>query len=183
MTFHLERYIVSRRNSSNIKLLVREGKTIHLKNAESWIKRYIEADMKVSRRIHADTREGIGIEITREQYQVLCLIHSRGRCTSTFLADVLFVGKSSITSIVNRLAERGWIERERDEGDRRVVYLTLTEEGRKIHRKAELHFQSLVASYLTHFDEGEVEHFITLYEKLAMLLQEQGGEQKHENDT
>ncbi|WP_235439698.1 MarR family winged helix-turn-helix transcriptional regulator [Paenibacillus sp. DMB20] len=99
------------------------------------------------------------------------------------MADVLFVGKSSITSIVNRLAERGWIERERDEGDRRVVYLTLTEEGRKIHRKAELHLQSLVASYLTHFDEGEVEHFITLYEKLAMLLQEQGGEQGHENDT
>lgn len=138
--------------------------------------------MKVSRRINADIREAIGIDITREQHQVLCLIHSRERCTSTFLADILFVGKSSITSIVNRLVGRGWIERERDEADRRVVYLTLTEEGRKVHREAELHLQSLVASYLTHFSEGEVEHFITLYEKLAVLLQE-GGEQEHENDT
>ncbi|WP_235439697.1 hypothetical protein [Paenibacillus sp. DMB20] len=68
----------------NIKLLVREGNTIHLNNAESWIKRYIDADMKVSRRINADIREAIGIDITREQHQVLCLIHNRERCTSTF---------------------------------------------------------------------------------------------------
>ncbi|MGM1045349.1 MAG: MarR family winged helix-turn-helix transcriptional regulator [Bacillota bacterium] len=156
---------------------------IDLKHAESWIKRYIEADMMVSRRILADTREGIGVELTREQYQVMCLIHNNERCTSTFLADLLFVGKSSITAIVNRLVERNWIERARDEEDRRVVYLTLTENGRSMHQQAELQLQSLVSSYLTHFDEGEVEHFITLYEKLARLMQEHGGGLENENDA
>lgn len=156
---------------------------IGLRNAESWIKRYIEADMKVSRRIHADTRDGIGVELTREQYQVMCLIHSHEQCTSTLLADILFVGKSSITAIVNRLVERDWIERSRDEADRRVVYLALTDSGRTALKEAELQLQSLVASYLTHFDAGEVEHFIMLYEKLAKLMHENGGDQKNENDS
>lgn len=156
---------------------------IELRNAESWIKRYIAADMMVSRRILADTRDGINVDLTREQFQVMCLIRSNERCTSTFLADYLFVGKSSITAIVNRMVERNWIERSRDEDDRRVVYLTLTEAGHRVHQQAELHLQSLVASYLTHFNENEVEHFITLYEKLARLMQEHGGDQERESDT
>lgn len=147
---------------------------MEFKNTESWINRYIEAEMKVSRRLHADTREGMGIEMTREQYQVLNLIERTGQCTSTFLSESLFVGKSSITSIVNRMAERGWIGRTQDKEDRRVVYLTLTEEGREFHRQAGLQMQSLVASYLTHFTEDEIEHFITLFEKLATLMQDQG---------
>lgn len=156
---------------------------IELRNAESWIKRYIEADMMVSRRILADTRDGIGVDLTREQFQVMCLIHNNERCTSTFLADILSVGKSSITAIVNRMVERNWIVRSRDEEDRRVVYLTLTDTGRRVHDQAELHLLSLVSSYLTHFDEGEVEHFITLYEKLARLMQEHGGDQESESDS
>lgn len=139
--------------------------------------------MMVNRRILADTREGIGVELTREQFQVMGLIHNNERCTSTFLADFLFVGKSSITAIVNRLVERNWIERARDEEDRRVVYLTLTESGRSVLQEAELSMQSVVASYLTHFDEGEVEHFITLYEKMARLMQEHGGERVNEINT
>ncbi|MFC7679730.1 MarR family winged helix-turn-helix transcriptional regulator [Paenibacillus sp. GCM10028914] len=156
---------------------------MNLSTTESWIKRYIAADMMVSRRIHADTRDGIGVELTREQYQVMCLIHSNERCTSTILADILFVGKSSITAIVNRMVTRNWIERTRDEEDRRIVYLTLTDSGRRVYKKAENQLQSLVSSYLTHFDEGEVEHFITLYEKLARLMHEHGGDQENENNT
>lgn len=156
---------------------------MNLSTTESWIKRYIAADMMVSRRIHADTRDGIGVELTREQYQVMCLIHSNERCTSTILADILFVGKSSITAIVNRMVTRNWIERTRDEEDRRIVYLTLTDSGRRVYKQAENQLQSLVSSYLTHFDEGEVEHFITLYEKLARLMHEHGGDQENENNT
>ncbi|WP_234032646.1 MarR family winged helix-turn-helix transcriptional regulator [Paenibacillus faecalis] len=146
--------------------------SIDLKHTENWIKRYLNADMTVNRRILADIREVIGVELTREQYQVLGLIHHFERCTSTFLADFLFVGKSSITSIINRLAERNLVERTRDSTDRRVVYLTLTEEGRSVYEQTELQVQSIVSSYLTHFDEDEVDLFITLYEKLANLMQD-----------
>ncbi|WP_054956431.1 MarR family winged helix-turn-helix transcriptional regulator [Paenibacillus dakarensis] len=165
------------------ELIGQEGRNIDLRSTESWINRYIEADMMVSRRILADTREGIGVDLTREQYQVMCLINNNEQSTSTFLAENLFVGKSSITAIVNRMVEREWIERTRDEDDRRVVYLKLTNAGQAVHRQAKMHLQALVSSYLTYFDEREVEHFITLYEKLARLMHGHGGERVNENHT
>ncbi|QCT03330.1 MarR family transcriptional regulator [Paenibacillus algicola] len=143
-----------------------------INDTKNCIERYIEADLAVSRRIIADTRDKMGIDLTREQFQTLRMIRSHEQCTSKLLSELLCVGKSSISSNVNRMEERGWIERHRDDEDRRVVYLSLTAEGENVLQSSEQLLQSVVASYMTHFEPQEVEQFITLFEKLAKLMQE-----------
>lgn len=143
--------------------------------AEHWINRYLDAYMVVTRQISARVKERIPEGLTNDQFIILRLINSQELCTSTFLAEAVAVGKSSITAIINRLDEAGLIQRTRDENDRRQVYLTLTEHGKSVHQTAEKQVQEVISPYLFDFEEKDIEKFITMFEKLAFLMHEKGG--------
>jgi DNA-binding MarR family transcriptional regulator len=68
--------------------------------------------------------------------------------------------------------EKGLIQRTRDENDRRVVYLTLTEKGNELYAKTEEKIHKLVESLITRFDQAEIQQFIETFEKLNKVLLE-----------
>ncbi|MFC4779447.1 MarR family winged helix-turn-helix transcriptional regulator [Paenibacillus sp. GCM10023252] len=136
------------------------------------INRYEEASFTVNRRLSAMMRELMPGDITIDQFSTLRYMRSRERTTSSELADVFCVGKSSITAIITRLVEKGFITRLPDEKDRRVTYLTLTQEGRDIASEMEGKIEDLLGGYLCHFDDEEAKLFIRTYEKLAAVLME-----------
>lgn len=146
---------------------------------KQWIDRYMGAYLRVTRRINAEIRDHLGESLTNDQYQILRLVSSMNPCTSTQLAEVFAVGKSSITAIVNRLVEAGILQRTRDEADRRQVYLTITEHGRGVYEAAEAQVYKIVTPYLQMFDEKDVEKFITLFERLDELMQEGKPSENH----
>lgn len=143
--------------------------------ADHWINRYVDAYMVVTRQISARIKDRIPEGLTNDQFLILRLINSQELCTSTYLAEAVAVGKSSITAIINRLDEAGMIMRTRDEEDRRQVYLTLTDHGQQVYQMAEKHVQEVISPYLFHFEEKDIEKFVTMFEKLAFLMQETGG--------
>ena len=145
------------------------------KDAEQWINRYVEAYMVVTRQINSRLRDIFGEGLTSDQFRILRLISGQERCTSTYLAEAVAVGKSSITAIINRLDEAGLIQRTRDENDRRQVYLTMTERGKDVYETSQRQMHELISPYLFHFEDKEIEHFIVMFEKLAFLMQEPGG--------
>lgn len=144
-------------------------------DARHWINRYIDAYLNVTRRINAQIRDSISEDLTSDQYLILRLIDGQELCTSTYLAESFAVGKSSITAMVNRLVEAGMIERTRDENDRRQVYLSITEYGRKVYDGAEKQVQEIISPYLFHFEEKDIEKFVGMFEKLGSLMQDSGG--------
>lgn len=81
------------------------------------------------------------------------------------------VNKSAITAMTNRLVEKEMIQRLRDDIDRRVIYLSLTEKGKAWLAETETKIHHLVESLITQFSEEEIESFIQTYEKLANILQ------------
>lgn len=145
------------------------------KEAEQWINRYLDAYLVVTRQISSRIKERIAEGLTSDQFLILRLIKGQELCTSTYLAEAVCVGKSSITAIINRLVEAGMIERIRDENDRRQVYLSLTELGELSHQMADKQVKEVISPYLFHFQEEDIEKFITMFEKLAFLMQETGG--------
>ncbi|WP_019911380.1 MarR family winged helix-turn-helix transcriptional regulator [Paenibacillus sp. HW567] len=141
--------------------------------AQLWIDRYIDAYMIVTRQIQAQIKDNMTEGLTNDQFLILRLINSQELCTSTFLAEAVAVGKSSITAIINRLVDAGLIERTRDESDRRQVYLSLTDKGNHSYQTAEKQVQEVISPYFFHFDKQDIEKFITMFERLAFLMQKQ----------
>ncbi|WP_226529177.1 MarR family winged helix-turn-helix transcriptional regulator [Metabacillus niabensis] len=134
------------------------------------INRYVNVSFAVTKKAENLIKESIGDTITNDQHYTLRYIHKAGTCTSTELAEVFDVKKSAITAIVNRLTEKELIKRTRDESDRRVIYLTLTDKGKVLFEKTEEKIHKLVESFITSFDEKEIESFIETYEKLNEQL-------------
>lgn len=137
---------------------------------EDLINRYVSISFQVHKRAESLIKEQLGNELTNDQHYILRHINQTGKCTSTELADAFDVNKSAITAIINRMDDRGLIQRTRDEDDRRVVYLTLTKDGKELYLRAQEKVHLLVESIITQFNETEITAFIQTYEKLAQIL-------------
>jgi len=131
------------------------------------IDRYEAANFLVNRRLNAMIRELMPDDLTVDQFSTLRYLRSREKSTSSELADIFCVGKSSITAIITRLFDKNLIQRFPDEKDRRVIYLALTEEGNQVCDLMEEKIQVLLAKYINRFEEQEANYFIETFEKLA----------------
>ncbi len=134
------------------------------------INRYVAVSFTVNKKAESLIKDQIGDDLTNDQHYILRYIYRVGECTSTELADAFEVNKSAITAIINRMVDRELIKRTRDDDDRRVVYLTLTDEGNKLFEKTEEKISGLVESIITKFDQKEIQDFLKTYEKLADIL-------------
>jgi DNA-binding MarR family transcriptional regulator len=75
------------------------------------------------------------VDLTIAQWQVLLIAAASGRVGSPEVGRTLKMLPSTLTRIVDRLVDRGLIERARDAADRRVVWLQPTEEGNALVNK------------------------------------------------
>lgn len=141
------------------------------RSIQQFIERYLSVSFLVNKRGAALMKCELD-DITHDQYYVLRYIYKRGVCTSTELADVFAVNKSAITAMTNRLVEKGMIARGKDEDDRRIIALSLTERGKEWLVETEQKIYELVETMMTKLSHEEIEQFIQTYEKLAMILQE-----------
>ncbi|MFT4412850.1 MarR family winged helix-turn-helix transcriptional regulator [Fredinandcohnia humi] len=139
-------------------------------NIKEMVDRYLNVSFSVETIAESLVKEQIGSDLTNDQHYTLRYINKVGSCTSTELAEVFDVKKSAITAIINRLWEKGLIQRTRDENDRRLVYLTLTEKGNELFTKTEERVHRLVESIIGGFEEKEILQFLETYEKLNDVL-------------
>jgi DNA-binding MarR family transcriptional regulator len=76
-------------------------------------------------------RRGRELDLTRSQWWALTAIYLNEGATQSELADFMELEKATVGRLLDRLAEKAWIERRLDAVDRRVrrVYLTETVQG------------------------------------------------------
>ncbi len=70
--------------------------------------------------------------LTGPQSLVLRLLIKKGALSSADLSRQMYVTPSNITGIIDRLEKKGFVERIRKQGDRRVALITLTRSGQKL---------------------------------------------------
>lgn len=69
--------------------------------------------------------------LTGPQFYILHQLEQKEKCTVGELAESMGVKPSAITAMVDRLDKHGFVARDRDEEDRRVVYISLRDSGKK----------------------------------------------------
>jgi DNA-binding MarR family transcriptional regulator len=82
-------------------------------------------------------------------------------------AVFLGVSKSAVTQLADQLEDKGLIVRNNDPQDRRVVHLSLTENGRQIMKKLARHKYDGVRAGIESLSDNEVEQFYKLITKMS----------------
>ena len=85
--------------------------------------------------------------ITPEQYHVLRVLAAAGApgLACSAVAERSVSGDPDVTRLLDRLEKQGWVERARDEADRRVVTARITSDGRRLLRSVEAPVSALHA--------------------------------------
>jgi DNA-binding MarR family transcriptional regulator len=88
------------------------------------------AASRLMTRLYQPLLEPMGI--TYPQYVVLMILWEEAPCTVSQLCRRALLNTNTLTPVLKRLEQVGYVERRRDKGDERVVQVHLTERGRQI---------------------------------------------------
>ncbi len=91
---------------------------------------------------------------------VLMLLAEEGPLPMRALADTLDVSQASATGIVDRMEQRGLVERRRDDEDRRVIRVALTGAGRELIAGIATERRSRLAMVLEDLTDEELAGFV-----------------------
>ncbi|GJM48617.1 MarR family transcriptional regulator [Weissella soli] len=92
-------------------------------------------------------------DITIKDMHTIAAIPLHGARTATELAGMVHLTPSAMTSAIDKLVRKGYVERERDETDRRMVYIKLTHRGKVVSRAHEAFHRSITHALFDTLDE------------------------------
>jgi MarR family 2-MHQ and catechol resistance regulon transcriptional repressor len=117
-------------------------------------------------------REGL----TMGQFGVLeTLLHLGPMCQHTLGKKLLRSG-GNITMVVDNLEKHGWVRRERQEDDRRMIKIHLTAKGRKLIERVFSEHANTIRKEMSVLQPREQESLRRICRKLG-----RGGERSHED--
>jgi DNA-binding MarR family transcriptional regulator len=92
------------------------------------------------------------IGLTPPQFYVLATIGYAGSLPFGEIGAKMMVTVSNLTGIVDRLEDKKLVARKRDETDRRVVHVLLTEKGTKLYKSTIPLFEKSIAQIFASLD-------------------------------
>ena len=115
-------------------------------------------------------------ELTPQQYNALRLLRGQGeqKLATLALAARLVSRAPDITRLLDKLEDRGLIERERPADNRRVVLIGLTDRGREMLSTLDEEVRACHARQLGHLSSEQLAQFVALL-KLAREPHEDTG--------
>lgn len=91
---------------------------------------------------------------------VLTVLEADGPTAMSRLADALDVSVASATGIIDRMEQRGLVERRREPGDRRVVLVHATDAGAAIFEDVAQERRQHLRALLDRMTDAELEGFL-----------------------
>ncbi len=95
--------------------------------------------------------------VSMSHLHVMWMLQRHGELSMSRLADMLDVSDSNATGLIDRMEERGLVERVRVPDDRRVVRVALSDHGREMLQQADVLRSDLMATILGRLDGQQLE--------------------------
>ena len=107
--------------------------------------------------------------VSRTEVGVLRTLRAGPRRITELAAEER-VTQPAITLLVNRLEERGWVQRVPDPSDRRAVLVSLTPDGEAVFERLRAEYRALLHEEMASLDDEEVATLASAVEILDKLI-------------
>ena len=115
-------------------------------------------------------RRGKELGLTRSQWWVLTMLYAKEGVTQSELADFMELEKATLGRLLDRLEEKGWVERRTDVLDRRVNRLYLTDKVQEVMRALRKTAADVRNDALGDMGDSERERFVDTLLKIKTNL-------------
>ena len=114
--------------------------------------------------------------LTIGQPKILDYLKTHDGSSQKEIAQACFLEAGSLTTILNKMEEKGLIERRMLHGNRRTFHIFMTEEGKKKQQLIEKAFLQIEERALNGISEEDLGMFMAVYKKLYSNLQDKRNE-------
>jgi DNA-binding MarR family transcriptional regulator len=117
-------------------------------------------------------KEFKSMHVTESQSMVMRTLNHFGDMKVSDISKKLDLSNSTVSGIIDRLVERGIVERKRSEKDRRVVMISLSEDYRQPIKK---HFEAIskkLGTAMTIGTKEDLDFIVEALRKLKSILEE-----------
>lgn len=105
------------------------------------------------------------------QIQTLIFIKQNKKTSMGDVAEYFHIELPSATSLLNKLCDQKLVERHEDENDRRLVMISLTNEGKKLLQQAMNQRRKKLEKTLSYLSEKEKNELLNIMKTLNNKLQ------------
>ena len=119
----------------------------------------------------ANPKRLFGIKITLQQYVALGAIAKKGKAMVSELSKILEVAFSTVTELIVRLEKRHLVIKERDNSDKRIIWVKLTNRGLNLLQKINSQKKQHIKSILEKLEVFERETLIKALISVANIVQ------------
>ncbi|HBI02837.1 MAG TPA: MarR family transcriptional regulator [Paenibacillaceae bacterium] len=105
------------------------------------------------------------------EFMVLELLYHKGPTPLQQIGDRILLASGSMTYVVDRLVQKGYLKRQHCEKDRRVIYGVLTEKGKELFDEIFPQHEEAIRNALAGLDEEEKAQAIDLLKRLGLEAQ------------
>lgn len=107
-------------------------------------------------------------EINLNEYAVMELIYHRGDQPIQSIGKRVLMGGGSITYVIDKLEDKGFLYRRPCEKDRRKMFACITEEGKQYMKKRVKEQESLINTIFGEMNDQEVKEAIELFKRIGV---------------
>lgn len=108
--------------------------------------------------------------VSAAQVNCLLALHEYGPLPPSQIAKMILVNSSTVTGIIDRLEQKGLVERQRISQDRRIITVQLTESGKTLATNAPSPIQQKIIDGLKKLTPQEIEHIVKALSMLTNML-------------
>ena len=105
------------------------------------------------------------LDLTYTQYIVMMVLWEEGKTNEKCLCETLCLKSNTVTPLLKKLEDKGYIKKEKDPEDARNLVITLTEQGKRLQDEALSVPQCMIKEF--HISPSEAE---ALYNTLYKIL-------------
>jgi MarR family 2-MHQ and catechol resistance regulon transcriptional repressor len=113
--------------------------------------------------------------LTVSEFGVMEFLLHKGKQPVQQIAEKILVTSGTITYVINKLIEKGFIKRERCKKDKRIYYVDLTEEGKRFIEKVFKDHEKFLSKLFGEIDKEDKKELINklnLLEKVVKKYKE-----------
>jgi DNA-binding MarR family transcriptional regulator len=117
---------------------------------------------QLSTQVFAQRTQAAGYDLTPIQFAALDAIHNQPGADQATVAELIAYDRATIGGVIERLEQKGWVDRVVSERDRRARELSLTAEGQRTFKALVPVVRDLQGEILQALGEADRARFLKL---------------------
>jgi len=109
-------------------------------------------------------------KITIPQFLILSFLHTNGNSMMSGIAKFMSVTTAAMTGMVDRLVRYGYVIRESEPHDRRVIKIKLTSKGNELVKKINLQRRQMIIDVFGRVSETDRSDYLRVLMKIKDIL-------------